>query len=56
MQVNDLVKVTNPKLETDGQAGIVVSADEKRQTSAVKLDSLDSPLEYKNADLTFLGR
>ena len=56
MQVNDLVKVTNPDLEHDGQAGIVQANDEKAGTSTVKLDLEAEPLVFADKDLTFLGR
>lgn len=50
------MKVSSPDMEHNGQAGIVQATDEKTDTSTVKLDLEVEPLEFKNADLTFLGR
>lgn len=54
MQVNDLVKVSDPEHANHGEAGIVIASGNGE--NSVKLDLADEPVTVTDAQLEFLGR
>jgi hypothetical protein len=48
------VRVNNENLEHHGQAGVVQAPGDKPNTSLVKLDAVDEPLVFADADLVDL--
>ena len=56
MQVNDLVKVSAPGHEFEGQAGIVNAFDAATDVNTVKLDNEAGPKLFASDELQFLGR
>jgi hypothetical protein len=54
MQVWDQVVCIGGKYEN--QAGLVIRVDNAASVATVKLDSLDDPVDFRFAELKFLGR
>lgn len=54
MQVNDQVKIVAPGHQYENQAGLVVA--QSGELSTVKLDLVETPQEFTQDELQFLGR